>query len=98
MTYEIEDTDTIVCPHCGASSDDDDIKTSQIIDCGQCGRAFHVEPAFAVTFTTTCVNHTWPDEWRLTRMYAWEFRQCLVCGKLDIRDVIEITTTKGEVK
>lgn len=56
-----ECTDEIVCPYCGAKfSDDWELEDEQDVECGECGKMFHMEPTFSVTYTTSKIEEGTP--------------------------------------
>jgi hypothetical protein len=55
--YEELDTayeDAIICPHCGDRIDDTSEygTDDQDVECGNCGREYHLSPSVSITYTT----------------------------------------------
>jgi protein-arginine kinase activator protein McsA len=48
-----EDTDEIVCPHCGFKFGNSWEYQSGTVECGDCKREFHCEVDYTVTYTTS---------------------------------------------
>jgi len=84
--HDIESMDTAICPHCGADNGCDEIRTAQDMTCCECDKEFHVQPDYSVTYSTSCVDHTWPDEWRESAIDGWQLRKCIICDEIGVRE------------
>lgn len=84
--FDIDGTDTLICPHCGEDNGNDDLGHSGRIDCTGCGKEFHYEADYTVTYSTSCVEHDYPDEWREVKWQAgWLARSCNRCGNMEVK-------------
>ena len=88
MKHDTESMDTMICPHCGADHGEDVYQMSQDINCIECGKPFHSEPEYATTYTTTCVEHTWPAGWKEACKPGWKIRTCEVCLAMETKEPV----------
>ncbi len=84
--FDVDYTEGIVCPHCGASHEASDYDHGGgVWSCDDCGKDFRYDVNIEVTFSTRCIpsDHSYGD---------WEFflgsdvRVCDVCGHTEVKD------------
>lgn len=62
---------SVICPWCGNDCGTDEMYEAQLLDCDECGKQFHMEPNYEVTYCTTVAL---PDP-------ESQFVECAECGK-----------------
>lgn len=85
--FDIDGTDSVICPHCGSDNGAEEFHTPQRATCSECEKEFWVQPDYSVTYSTSCVDHAWPEEWKpVKNQDGWFSQCCTVCGSMRVKE------------
>ena len=81
--FDCNGTRSIVCPHCGDQHDPTDFVDRGTCNCEECGKPFRYEASYDVTYSTSCVDHSF-GEWQL--VHGVPARFCVRCGTAQLQE------------